>query len=32
MDNLKDESQAATLKRLARRLVEMAALMPRGPE
>ena len=32
MDNLKDESQAATLKRLARRLVEMAALMPRGLE
>ena len=32
MDNLKDESQAATLKHLVRRLVEMAALMPRGPE
>ena len=30
MDNLKDESQAATLKRLARRLVEMAALMREG--
>jgi chromate reductase len=32
MDNLKDEGLAATLKRLARRLVEMAGVMPRGPE
>jgi chromate reductase, NAD(P)H dehydrogenase (quinone) len=30
MDNLKDEAQAAALKGLARRLVEMAALMPHG--
>jgi NAD(P)H-dependent FMN reductase len=32
MDNLKDQNLAATLKALARRLVEMAGLMPRGPE
>ncbi len=32
MDNLKDQNLAATLKTLARRLVEMAGLMPRGPE
>jgi chromate reductase, NAD(P)H dehydrogenase (quinone) len=30
MDNLKDESQAATLKTLVRRLIEMAGLMPRA--
>jgi chromate reductase, NAD(P)H dehydrogenase (quinone) len=30
MDNLKDEARAASLKALARRLVEMAGLMPRG--
>jgi hypothetical protein len=30
MDNLKEESQAASLKALARRLVEMAGLMPPG--
>jgi len=29
MDNLKDEAQAATLKTLVRRLIEMAGLMPR---
>ncbi len=32
MDNLKDEAQAASLKALARRLVEMASLMPRKGE
>jgi chromate reductase, NAD(P)H dehydrogenase (quinone) len=30
MDNLTDEAQAAALKALARRLIEMAGLMPRG--
>jgi NAD(P)H-dependent FMN reductase len=32
MDNLKDENLAAALKALARRLVEMAGVMPRGME
>ena len=32
MDNLKDEAPAAALKALARRLVELAALMPRAKE
>jgi chromate reductase, NAD(P)H dehydrogenase (quinone) len=31
MDSLKDQNLAATLKALARRLVEIAGLMPRGP-
>jgi len=30
VDNLKDESQAASLKALVRRLIEMAGLMPRA--
>jgi chromate reductase len=30
MDNLKDEAQAATLKGIVRRLIEMAGLMPRA--
>jgi NAD(P)H-dependent FMN reductase len=30
MDNLKDETVAATLKTVARRLIEMASLMPRA--
>lgn len=30
MDNLKDEALAAALKALARRLIELASLMPRG--
>ncbi len=30
MDNLKEEAQAATLKTLARRLIDMAGMMPHG--
>ncbi len=30
MDNLKDEAQAAALKALARRLIDMAGMMPHG--
>jgi len=30
MDNLKEETQAAALKTLARRLIDMANMMPRG--
>ena len=30
MDNLKEEAQAAALKTLARRLIDMAGMMPHG--
>jgi DNA-binding transcriptional regulator YbjK len=32
MDNLKDETLAAALKAMARRLIEMASLMPRATQ